>query len=51
MYSASLHGLLVQAHVDERDRAIQINHRRRDVNRPAAAPLSILINRALRWHS
>jgi hypothetical protein len=51
MYSASLHGLLVQAHVDELDRAIQTYHRRRDVNRPAAAPLSILINRALRRQS
>jgi hypothetical protein len=50
MYNTFLHGLQVQARVDELDRAVQTHHRRRDVDRPAAAPLSTLINRALRRH-
>jgi hypothetical protein len=47
MYSPSLQSLLLQAHVEELDRATQAYNRGREVNRPPAARLSTLITRAI----
>jgi hypothetical protein len=47
MYSPTLQSLLLQAHVEDLDRAVRTHNRRSDVNRPPAARLSTLITRTV----
>jgi len=47
MYSPSLQSLLLQVHVEDRDRAVRTYNRGSDVNRPPATRLSILIARTI----
>jgi hypothetical protein len=47
VFNPSLHSLLVQAHVDELQRAAQGYNHGREVNRPSAASLSTGIKRAI----